>query len=64
MANRTSYSLKKQLILLYLSRQTKYASYKAYAYLRKWNLAPKKKEENMLRTLERKILRRIYGQIK
>jgi hypothetical protein len=68
MANRASYGLKKQLGSQYLGRQTKCTLRKTLARPiltygnESWPF--KRKEENMLRIFERRILRRIYSQIK
>jgi hypothetical protein len=68
MANRTSYGLKKRLNSRYLGRQTKCMLYKTLIRptptcgSESWPRT--RKDENMLRIFERRILRQIYGPIK
>jgi hypothetical protein len=67
MANQANYVLKKQLISWYLGRETKCILHKTLVRPittygnESWNLT--RKDENMLRIFERRILRRIYGPI-
>jgi hypothetical protein len=67
-ANRVSYSLKKQLSSRYLGRQTKCTLYKTLVRpiltygSESWPLT--RKDVNILRIFERRILRRIYGPVK
>jgi hypothetical protein len=68
MANRVSYGLKKQLSLRYLGGQTKCTLYKTLVRpiltygSESWPLT--RKDVNILRIFERRILRRIYDPVK